>query len=103
MKTKNYEISEHARLDLTAIAEYTYLNFGITQAENYRDSLIRCFEMLGDNKLAGTEVSHIAEGIRRHAHNEHIIYYEPGHVILILRILGKRQDPLRQHFNTLRL
>ena len=96
MKAKTYKLKAHASQDLEDIAIYSFLNFGIRQAERYRDSILACCEMLADNPYIGTDASYILEGARRHLHKEHIIYYEPTSPITILRILGARQDPLEQ-------
>ena len=92
----SYELKSQAEQDLEDIAEYSFLNFGIQQAERYRDSLLSCFATLADNPHIGVDVGHILKGARRHPHKEHVIYYKSSAPLTILRILGATQDPLEQ-------
>ena len=52
----SYELKSQAEQDLEDIAEYSFLNFGIQQAERYRDSLLSCFSTLADNPQLGVDV-----------------------------------------------
>ena len=91
-----YQTDVDAEADLDGIYEYSLLNHGLQQADRYFVSLYGCFEMLATHPLVGQDVGHILKGARRHTHKEHVIYYEPSDPLLILRILGVNQDPLRQ-------
>ena len=92
----NYRLSKLADKDLGNIASYTIQNFGIRQANLYRDRLFKAFEMISDFPLIGSDQSLIKKNIRRHVHEFHSIYYRvDGNEILILRILGPGEDPLQ--------
>ncbi|WP_258176869.1 type II toxin-antitoxin system RelE/ParE family toxin [Photobacterium damselae] len=44
----------------------------------------------------GYECSEIAEGLRRHDHHKHAIFYRPQtHGVYIIRILHQQMEPLR--------
>lgn len=54
------------------------------------------FEMIADFPLIGSEQSQIKKNVRRHVYESHAIYYRiDGKGIIILRILGPGEDPLR--------
>ncbi len=89
-----YALTQNAERDLARIANYTIENFGIEQARRYRDDLFLAFKTLADNPRMGRDFSRVKEGVRRHDHKKHSIYYtltDTG--ILILQILHERQDP----------
>ncbi len=88
------KLTRDAERDLANIADYTIENFGLEQAKNYRDELFNTFKLLTQNPQMGSDFSLAREGVRRHAHRKHSIYYkttESG--ILVLRLLHERQDP----------
>ncbi len=92
-----YRLSNEARNDLREIYTYSYDNFGVHQADNYYDGLLSCFELLSDNPHMGRAFNEVIQGLRRHEHESHVIYYEieEDMNVLILRILGANQDPAR--------
>lgn len=96
MRVTNYEISADAQADIDDLYAYSLLNFGIRQADRYIDSLYDCFSMLGDYPSSGRGIDEIVSGARRHTHQEHVIYYRPASPLLILRVLGGAQDPIKQ-------
>ncbi|MGI9305106.1 MAG: type II toxin-antitoxin system RelE/ParE family toxin [Gammaproteobacteria bacterium] len=86
-----------AEADLDEIADYTIEKFGLEQARVYKDGLKRAFQLLAENPLIGSDQGHIRPNVRRFVHKSHAIYYRlDGDDVLILRILGPGQDPLRQ-------
>jgi toxin ParE1/3/4 len=90
----SYRLTPKARDDLENIYRYSYENFGERQADIYYDSLLECLDLLGDNPRMGREFNEIEHGLRRHEHASHVVYYEiDNEGVLILRILGARQDP----------
>ena len=92
----DYRLSKHAEKDLGNIAAYTIQNFGLGQARRYRDGLFKTFEMIADFPLIGSDQSQIKKNVRRHIYESHAIYYRiDGKGIIILRILGPGEDPLR--------
>lgn len=92
----DYRLSKHAEKDLNAIAAYTIQNFGLRQARRYRDGLFKTLEMITAFPLIGSDQSQIKKNVRRHVYESHAIYYRvDGKGIIILRILGPGEDPLR--------
>ena len=94
-----YRLSAKADADIDAIYEYSILNFGLATASTYVDELFARFDLLAKNPGWGNDYTHIVPGLRRYEHTSHSIYYtrlDTGDV-LIIRVLGGRQDPAR-HF-----
>ena len=86
-----------AESDLIAIAEYTVAQFGTMQAHSYRDGLLATLDALAEHPLMGSNQGHIRPGLRRHVYESHTIYYRPtANGVVIQRILGPGQDPLRE-------
>jgi toxin ParE1/3/4 len=94
-----YKLSKLAAEDFAAIYEYTLLNFGARQADAYTDDLESAFCLLSTSPLMGHECQELADGVRRHDHHRHAIFYrrrESG--IFIIRILHQQMEPMR-HFS----
>ncbi|MGR5230591.1 type II toxin-antitoxin system RelE/ParE family toxin [Photobacterium damselae] len=90
-----YKLSNLAAEDFEQIFEYTLLNFGIEQADVYTDSMHNVLLTLVEQPLMGFECTEIAEGLRRHDHHKHAIYYRAqSHDIYIIRILHQQMEPL---------
>lgn len=80
-----------------AIARYTILQFGREQAHAYRDGLLETFDALAEHPLMGSDQRHVRPGLGRHVYQSHTVYYRPErNGVVILRILGPGQDPLRE-------
>ena len=91
-----YRLSREAESDIGNIARYTIEQFGIEQARTYRDSMIACFQSLGETPGIGRRVDYIREGYRRFDHRFHVIFYKSeGPDILIVRVLHKRMNAPR--------
>ncbi|MDD5319808.1 MAG: type II toxin-antitoxin system RelE/ParE family toxin [Methylococcales bacterium] len=89
-------LSKRAEKDLSNIAIYTIQHFGIKQARLYRDGLFKTFDTITEFPLIGSEQSHIKPKVRRFVYESHTIYYRVNsNDIVILRILGPGEDPLR--------
>lgn len=94
-----YKLSRLAAEDFASIYEYTLLNFGILQADTYTDNLESALRLLSSSPLMGYKCPDIADGLRRHDHQQHAIFYrqrEPD--IFIVRILHQQMQPLRYVF-----
>lgn len=94
-----YNLSRMAADDFAAICEYTLLNFGARQADNYTHDLENALQLIASSPLLGHECSDIAEGIRRHDHQRNVIFYrqrERG--VFVIRILHQQMEPLK-HFD----
>jgi len=93
-----YRLTATADAEIDAIAEYSILNFGLETARDYITGLHDRFGLLADHPSWGNDYGHISPGLRRYEYRSHSIYYQPqGGGILILRVLGDKQDPAR-HF-----
>ncbi len=93
-----YRLSNLAAEDFERIFEYTLLNFGTEQADDYTESMHDALLTITKQPLIGRECPEIAEELRRHDHHKHAIFYRlqlDG--VYILRILHQKMEPL-QHF-----
>ena len=87
-----YRISQHAKEDLIAIAQYGDERYGIEASNVYRDKLINRFEGLAEKPHRYPPVDHIREGYRRSVCGINSIYYRvEDDEIEIMRVMG-RQD-----------
>ncbi len=93
-----YQLSKTAQSDLDGLYVHGVLSYGLRQADAYYDGLIERFETLVQYPSWGNDYSFISPGLFRFEYGSHSIYYQSaGDGILIVRILGNRQDPAR-HF-----
>lgn len=92
-----YRLSAKADADIDAIYEYSILNFGLNTARDYLNGLFARFDTLADHPDWGNDYSFVAPGLRRFEHTSHSIYYviDDTGAVLIIRVLGARQDPAR--------
>lgn len=87
-----YRLTESAKEDLIAIAQYGDSNFGIVQSDRYRDQLKQRFSLLAEQPMLYPSVEHIHSGYRRSVCGVHSIYYRlEDDIVHIVRVLG-RQD-----------
>jgi len=88
-----YRLSKKAAQDVIDIYAYGAREFGIAQAEKYQESLSRIFNFLSEHPLAVRERTEFSPPVRIHAVGAHVvIYVTEGADILIVRVLGGRQD-----------
>lgn len=92
------KLTRDADKDVAAILDYTLLHFGWQQAENYYEGLRARFEAIAAGTAYRTDYSFVRQGMWRSNYLSHAIYYrlEPD-CVLVLRVLGQRQDTQR-HF-----
>ncbi|WP_227370755.1 type II toxin-antitoxin system RelE/ParE family toxin [Halomonas sp. M20] len=94
-----YKLSNLASEDFAAIFEYTLLNFGTHQADAYTDDLESIFDLLSRSPLIGRECPEIAKEVRRHDHQQHVIFYRrKEHKIFVIRILHRQMEPMKHFF-----
>lgn len=94
-----YKLSNLAVEDFIVIYEYTLLNFGVIQADQYTDHLESTFHLLSSSPLMGYECPEIGDGVRRHDHQRHAIFYRPReHDIFVIRILHQQMHPMKHFF-----
>jgi toxin ParE1/3/4 len=92
-----YRLTNKAEAEIEAIYEYSVLSFGLETARDYLVGLHEKFELLAEHQSWGGDYGFIAPGLRRYEYRSHSIYYQvTGSDILIVRMLGNRQDPARQ-------
>lgn len=71
----DYKLSKAAEGDLLSIALYGDENFGINASDEYRNRLIRRFELIAEQPYLYPSVDHISQGYRRSVLGAHSIYY----------------------------
>lgn len=83
-----------AERDLILIAAFSSERFGEAQASKYQKVMADAFRLLQQFPQIGVDVSDIKPDARRHVHASHAIYYRiKDGSVLVLRILGRGQDP----------
>jgi len=60
-----YRLTRDAAGDLLDVFLYGFETFGLVRAEEYRESLTRCFTLLADNPRMGRKADELAPGARR--------------------------------------
>ncbi|MGB5142146.1 MAG: type II toxin-antitoxin system RelE/ParE family toxin [Shewanella indica] len=71
-----YKLSNLAAEDFERIFEYTLLNFGVKQADDYTVSMHNALLAITEQPLMGHECPEIAKELRRHNHHKHAIFYK---------------------------
>ncbi|WP_370043510.1 type II toxin-antitoxin system RelE/ParE family toxin [Sinorhizobium fredii] len=86
-------LTPRARADLEDIWQYTAETWSVEQADRYIESLSGTFEALLAMPEMARERSEFAVPVRIHPSGQHVIIYwiEPDY-LLIIRVLGARQD-----------
>jgi toxin ParE1/3/4 len=88
-----YKLSKLAAEDFEQIFEYSLLNFGVEQADDYTRSLEAVFLVIAQHPFMGRECAEVATGLRRHDHNKHVIFYRPiDKGIFVVRILHQQMS-----------
>ena len=91
-----YQLTNKAEIEIENIYEYSIVNFGSQVAQAYLLGLHDCFDLLADHQSFGTDYNFIQLGLLRYEYRSHSIYYQPTEDgVLIVRILGAKQDPAR--------
>lgn len=84
----SFAVSNAARADLKNIAAYTQKTWGVSQRRKYLKDLDKTLHFLSDNPLSGNQCDYIVKGLRKHAHENHTIFYEISKKsIYIVRVL----------------
>ncbi|MCK2053565.1 type II toxin-antitoxin system RelE/ParE family toxin [Methylobacterium sp. 37f] len=86
-----YRLTQRADDDLLDLFVFGLQNFGDVQAQRYRTGLDRCFRLLADNPGLGRPAHRLAEGVRRHEFESHVILYEeiPDGVLILALVHGR--------------
>lgn len=89
----SFFVSRAAKTDLKNIAAYTQKAWGATQRRAYIKELDVTFHFLAENPLSGVSCNYIVEGLRKHHHKHHTVFYENvDRSISIVRVLHKSMD-----------
>lgn len=95
-----YKLSNLAAEDFAGIFEYTLINYGISQADNYTESLDNTLIMLVESPYIGREYPEISRGVRRFDHRQHAIFYRMREEdLFIIRILHQQMEPMSHFFD----
>ncbi len=88
-----YRLTPRALADLDEIWRYSAETWSIAQADCYIDALARMFETIAAMPTLARERREFTPPVRIHVHESHLIIYTVAddHVV-ILRLLGGRQD-----------
>lgn len=85
--------SPAARRDLKSIYKQSGRQFGLTQADRYREGLLQALRFIADRPLASPEHVGYRRSIRYHLYQSHLIFYTvDGDVLQIVRVLHQQQD-----------
>ena len=91
-----YSLSPKAAADLDGIYEYTILNFGLEQAQEYLLGLHERFQTLAQNPMHGRSADQLAPKLRRFEYQSHVVFYLPKHDgVRIVRVLHESMDAPR--------
>ena len=97
---EKYQLTIEAEFEIAEIYEYSILKFGLTIAREYVFGLHEKFDLLAVNQSWGSDYAFIKTGLCRFEYRSHSIYCQIHEKrILIVRILGNRQDPAQQFEN----
>ena len=92
----DYVLSNAADADLAEIYVYSYRSFGEAQADAYYGDLSGCLRMLAENPRLGRPAGTRHQGLMRHAHAGHVIFYLIENTgIFIVRVLHHSMDSER--------
>jgi len=92
-KLNGYRLSPKAISDLESIWHYSAQTWSVEQADRYIDSLASSFDVLVSHPELARERTEFNPPVRIHLHQKHLIIYTIAAAhILIIRILGGKQD-----------
>ncbi len=94
MITHDYRISKQAIDDLNSIWVYTFNKWSKEQADRYYDLIIKEFEYIAINFLAGQPAQQTRKNYRVIKVKSHLIFYKKleNQVVEIVRILHEKMD-----------
>lgn len=82
-----------AERDLEDIFEYTFLTWGLEQAEKYQDELFDSMTDVLSNPKVGSLYYHKTGNYRKLKSNRHLIFYRvAGDECIVIRILHERME-----------
>ncbi len=88
-----YRLSRKAASDLDEIHEYTIVNFGLTQAQDYLNGLHERFGNLSQQPSLGRKADQLAPQLRRYEYRSHVVFYvQESNGVVIVRVLHRNMD-----------
>lgn len=92
-ETARYRLTPRAHADLDDIWRYSAETWSVEQADRHLDDLVRIFETIAAVPAIAREYREFDPPVRIHIYLSHlIIYADRGNGVVILRLLGGRQD-----------
>lgn len=86
-----FTVTQRATQDLIDITMEGYQRFGVMQSDKYQADLDAKFAMLTEFRHMGRRADSLREGLRRHEHGSHVIFYrEEGEGIVIVAVVHAR-------------
>lgn len=89
-----YKLTERAVEDFTGIYDYTLLNFGRKQADDYTEALETFFETLSGMPGIGRDYAAVPEVMRADFQQHTVFFHVRDSDILIARILHQQMNHL---------
>ena len=88
----NYRLSNTAKQDLIRIHQYGVKQFGLTQAENYLDTLFAYFDFISQRPFSFQSVDYIRKGYRRCVCGADSIFYRiaDDKMVEVMTIIGMK-------------
>ena len=85
--------SPAARRDLKSIYRQSGRQFGLTQADKYREGLLQALRFIADHPLASPEHVGYRRPIRYHLYQSRLVFYTvDGDILQIVRVLHQQQN-----------
>ena len=90
-----YSFTDKAEKDLEGIIDFTRAHWGIHQASEYIDGLVRTAMNIAQYPAIGTQRFRLAPDLYSFPYEKHILYYtQDTDKIIIVRVLHTSMDPL---------
>lgn len=86
-------LSPRAKIDLSEIWDYSFLQWGVEQAEKYIRELGSAMEAVASDPTKSVDIGDVRRGYRKSRSGSHVILFKITDVgIDIVRILHQRMD-----------
>lgn len=87
-----FKRTREADADIIGIVRYTKQQWGEAQARRYHYAIDAACQALARGEIAGKQVALGGKNLRMVRCQHHYIFYSPGDVPLIIRILHEKMD-----------
>ena len=99
-RSPRYQFTDKAERDLEGIIDYTFQEWGVSQANSYLDGLETRAQILAENPDLGLAREILSKGLLSFPYESHILYYKKhARDIVIVRVLHQHMDPVK-HFDS---